>query len=123
MNRRLPLTTPVISYPAPLPLPSRLPSVCNRSKVPHSSESQVPFTLIAEGSFWASSHALPSTSPLTAVREIGKEMQSNSNAAVITSRFMFPTLSFRSPAILNEFHTMRSMRQRHDLLRLPITAQ
>src|SRR5580700_2856451 len=88
MNSRLPLTTPVISYPAPLPLTSRLPSVCTRWKVPHSSESHVPFTLIAAGSFCASSHALPSASPLTAVREVGKEIQSNNNAAAIVSRFI-----------------------------------
>src|SRR5580693_5645056 len=88
MNRRLPLTTPVISYPAPLPLTSRLPSLCNRWKVPHSSESHVPFTLIAAGSFWASSHALPSTFPLVAARDVGKEMQNNNNAAVVASHFI-----------------------------------
>src|SRR5580700_6452875 len=59
-----------------------------RCKRPHSSESHAPFTLIAGGSFWSSSHALPSTSTLAAVREVGTELHSNSNAAIIASLFI-----------------------------------
>src|ERR1700689_5503696 len=88
MNRRLPLTTPVIWYPPPLPLTSRLPSVCVRRKAPHSSELHAPFTFRAGVSFWASSHALPSTSTLAAVTEVEKEMRSNSNVSANVSCFI-----------------------------------
>src|SRR5438270_9545166 len=80
-NKRLPLTTPTMLYPSPLPLTSRLPSGWIRCKSPHSSESHTPFTLISGGTFWESSHALPSTSTLAAGSEVGKEMHSNSRVS------------------------------------------
>src|SRR2546423_10956653 len=87
-NKRLPLTTPTISYPSPLPLTSRLPSGWIRCKSPHSSESHTPFTLISGGAFWESSHALPSTSTFAAGSEVGTEMHSNSSVSANVRCFM-----------------------------------
>src|ERR1700744_2927816 len=87
-NKRLPLTTPTMSYPSPLPFTSRLPSDWFRCNGPHSSESHVPFTLIAAGSFWESSQAFPSTSTLAAAREVGKDVHNNSNVTARVSCFM-----------------------------------
>src|SRR5437588_11639115 len=87
-NKRVPLTTPTILYPSPLPLTSRLPSGWIRCKSPHSSEFHTPFTLISGGAFWESSHALPSTSTLAAGSEVGNEIHSNSNASANVRCFM-----------------------------------
>src|SRR3954452_16898497 len=87
-NKLLPLTTPTILYPSPLPVTSRLPSDWIRCKSPHSSEFHVPFTLISAGAFWESSQALPSTSTLAAGIEVGKEMHSSSNVRANVSCFM-----------------------------------
>src|SRR3954463_4522032 len=87
-NKLLPLTTPTILYPSPLPVTSRLPSGWIRCKSPHSSEFHVPFTLISAGAFWELSQALPSTSTLAAGREVGKEMHSSSNVRANVSCFM-----------------------------------
>src|SRR3954465_6019587 len=87
-NKLLPLTTPTILYPSPLPLTSRLPSGWIRCKSPHSSESHTPFTLISGGAFWESSHALPSTSTFAAGSEVGKEMHSSGSVSANVSCLM-----------------------------------